>query len=295
MSVCRDLSQKDSRYELDVGFYEALRAAKGSYERAETFVIPPYSGHGFIVRKGRTFRVVEETGPQIGDVAFWNAENPNECFSAMRTWLVDGWIIRRNTRLWSELPWFRPMMICLDDTVMTPPDCDYHHHFVGTHCSPETVEKRFGHPGLNACLLNLLQGIEPFGLTEADLRENVNVHEKNRLDPRTGRRSISRGDSRAGDYVEFYAEMDLLVSVSVCPFGDGSANPTMRGGDVVRPLRIEIYETGIEPKEFPAWRGWRGSRTYPEGQRSSLPQGLSAKALPDDAVVKPRLSDPRRS
>ncbi len=250
MVACRDLTQKHPRYELDLGFYDRVRAARPSYKMTDSFVIPPYNGRGFIVRKAQAFRVVEETGPQIGDVAIWNASNPREHFSAMRTWLVDGWIIRRNTRLWSELPWFRPMMTCIDDTVITPPDCDYHHHFVGTHCSPETVEKRFGVAGLNACRVNLLQGIEPFGLTEDALRENVNVHEKNRLDPITGRRSISRADANAGDYVEFYAEMDLLVSVSVCPYGDGSANPTMRGQDVVRPLRIEIYETGIEPKGF---------------------------------------------
>jgi uncharacterized protein YcgI (DUF1989 family) len=108
---------------------------------------------------------------------------------------------------------------------------------------------------MNGCRLNLLQAIEPFGLSETDLRENINVHEKDRLDPITGMRSIARGDGQAGDYIEFFAEVDLLVAVSVCPFGDGSRNPTMNGPEVVRPVGFEIYETGLLPNHFPSWPG----------------------------------------
>jgi uncharacterized protein YcgI (DUF1989 family) len=122
------------------------------------------------------------------------------------------------------------------------------------------MERRFGVAGWNGCRLNLLQAIEPFGLNEANLRENVNVHEKNRLDPKSGRRSISRGEGKPGDYIEFYAEMDLLVAVSVCPFGDGAGDPTVREETVVRPLGIEIYETGIAPQASPKWTGRRSMR-----------------------------------
>jgi uncharacterized protein len=248
-----DLSDTDSRYRLDTAFYDSLRAARPRFKLASRTVLAPYSGKGFVVTAGQTFRVIEETECQIADVAIWNAHNPDEYFSAMRSWLAEGWIIRPNTRIWSELPWFRPMVTCLGDTVVQPPGSDYHHHFMGTHCSPETVEKNYGVPGLDACRLNLLQAIEPFGLSELHLRDNINVHEKNRLDPRTGRRSIGPGDAKAGDYIEFYAEMDVLVAVSVCPFGDGSANPTQYEEDVVHPLAVEVYDTGIDPKPAPAW------------------------------------------
>jgi hypothetical protein len=263
MTEWLDLATKHPSYQLDKDFYDILRSARLRFKRLDSFTIPPYRGRGFLVKGGHTFRVIEETGPQIGDVAFWNAQNSQEYFSAMCTWLVEGWIIRPFTRLWSELPWFRPMMTCLEDTVRSEEDGDYHHHFMGTHCTPETVEMGYGVSGLNACRLNLLEAIEPFGLEEGNLRENINVHEKDRLDPRTGQRSITRGDGRPGDYIEFYAEMDLLVAVSVCPFGDGSANPTMYKSDVVRPLRIEIYDTGIQPKPFPMWSDWR--RTWTGG------------------------------
>jgi uncharacterized protein YcgI (DUF1989 family) len=240
-------------FQIDLSFYNEIRAAKQRFKLRDKFVIPPYSGRGFLVKRGQTFRVIEEAGPQIGDVAFWNAENPEEQFGGMRTWLVEGWIIRINTRLWSELPWFRPMMTCVDDTVVVPSDARYHHHFIEAHCSPETSERKYGAVGLNGCRVNLLQAIEPFGLTEANLRENINVHEKDWRDPLTDQQSIARGDAKPGDYVEFYAEMDLIVGVSVCPYGDGLGNPTMRGVDVVKPLGIEIYDTGIFPIQFPSW------------------------------------------
>jgi uncharacterized protein YcgI (DUF1989 family) len=152
------------------------------------------------------------------------------------------------------------MATCIEDTVGE--DADHlRHHLVGTYCSEETIRIQFGAEAIKSCRASLLESVVPFGLTENDLHDSVTVHQKTRLDPITGRRSITRGDSQPGDYIEFYAELPLLVAVSVCPFGDGSANPTLRGHDVVRPLTIEIYDTGTEPPAFPAWFDWRASWT----------------------------------
>jgi uncharacterized protein YcgI (DUF1989 family) len=155
-----DLTVKHPRYALDKDFYDKVRIGRSGHRLVEQFVIPPYNGRGVRVRKGHTVRIIQESGPQIGDVGFWNADNHRESFAAMRTWLVEGWIIRVNTRLWSDLPWFRPMVTCTADTVVTDPGTEFHHHFMGVHCSPEAAEMRFGIAGLNACLLNLLQAIE---------------------------------------------------------------------------------------------------------------------------------------
>jgi uncharacterized protein YcgI (DUF1989 family) len=255
-----DLTQKQQAYALDRTLYQRIRAARPHFTLVDRQVIAPYNGRGFIVKKGQSFRVLLVTGPQIGDVTFWNADDPKERFSALNTWQAEGWIIAPGSRLWSELPRLRPMVTCIEDTVVPSPDGEYHHHFIASHCCPEGGERRFGVPGLNACRLNFLQAIEPFGLGEEYLRENINVHEKDRLDPKTGQRSITRGDGRPGDYIEFYAEMNLIVGVSVCPFGDGSAKPTMYRDGLVRPLAVEIYDTGIEPKPFSKWTNFAGTR-----------------------------------
>ncbi|MGH7267410.1 MAG: DUF1989 domain-containing protein [Candidatus Rokuibacteriota bacterium] len=118
---------------------------------------------------------------------------------------------------------------------------------------------RTGIPGLNSCHLNLLQAIEPFGLDERDIRDNVNLFQKMRTQPGTGKILAALSQSKTGDYIEFYAEIDLLVAVTVCPNGDNTRYYSVPGEDVVRPLRIEVYETGIRPHSFPAWTDWRPS------------------------------------
>ena len=249
------------RYQLDKAFYDRVRAARPNIKLVEKFNIPGRSGRGLHVKKGQTFRFVTVEGPQIGDVTFWNAHNSKEYFNATRTWAVEGFVIGVYSRLWSEVPWFRPMATCVEDTVIPNPEhVDYHHHYTRTHCTTELWEMYTGEPGLNSCHLNFLQAIEPYGLKEEDIHDNFMVHQKTYVDPVSGRTNVIRGDSRPGDYVEFYAEMDLLVGVSACPNGEGDRKVRL-GHEIVHPLRIEVYEMGIQPKEFPKWTDWRPTWT----------------------------------
>ena len=250
MPSTRDESGVQPRFRLDKAFYDKVRSSASQHELVDRFIIPPFNGRGFKVRKGQSFRVIQEEGPQIGDVAFWNEHNRKETFSSTRTWEMEGWFIDVYTRLWSQLPWFRPMATCIEDTVVAqPPGGDYHNHSVATHCSPELSEAMSESATLNSCRLNLLQAIEPFGLKEEDLYDNLDVHQKFRVNAREGSYHLSRSDGQPGDYIEFYAEIDLLVGVSVCPYGDNS----QMVATTVRPLGIEIYDTSIEPQEFPGW------------------------------------------
>ncbi len=55
---------------------------------------------------------------------------------------------------------------------------------------------------------------------------------------------------RPGDYIEFFAEIDLLGALSACPGGDCS---TTHSSDAAAcyPLRVEIYRT--EPELLAGW------------------------------------------
>jgi len=257
----QDLTEKQPRCQLDPAFYERVRAATAGRRPRERFSIPPHSGRGFAVRRGQAFRVVEEAGAQAGAVAVWNADDHRETLLAATTIAREGVVVRPYVRLMSGLPWVRPLMTCVDDTVrLDPPDPEWHQHSVGSHCSPEYLELRFGVTGANACRVNLLQAIEPFGLAEEALHDTVNVHYKVHFgDVERGRIYAQRSDAKPGDHVEFYAELDLLVAVSVCPLGDGSGGPA--GPNGLRPLGIEIYDTGIPPREFPRWTDGRANWT----------------------------------
>ncbi|MFQ5874724.1 MAG: DUF1989 domain-containing protein [Dehalococcoidia bacterium] len=258
MPALRDFTLLDPRAQLDKDFYNRLRAAKPQYELLDRFVVPPFEGRGFRVSKGQTFRVIEEEGVQIGDVSFWNAHNPKESFSIKRTWALEGWFVQVYTRLWSDVPWLRPMATCIEETVVTDPsDSDFHHFWMGGCCATEWTEMRVGIPGLNSCYVNFLQAIEPFGLKEEDIHDALGLFQKMCLNPKDGKLSAALSESKRGDYIEFYAELDLLVAVTFCPNGDNMRYYSIPGKDVVFPLGVEVYETGIQPGEFLTWTDWR--------------------------------------
>ena len=258
MPALRDFTLLTPQAQLDREFYEGLRSGSGQFPLAERFVIPPYEGRGFRVNKGQSFRIVQEEGVQIGDTCFWNAHNPNERYSMGRTWAIEGWAVKTFTRLWSDVPWLRPMATCIEDTVVTSPeDVGFYHHWLGTHSATEWTEMRVGIPGVNSCHLNFVQAIAPFGLTEANIADNLNLFQKMKPDPESGKIGAALSESKKGDYIEFYAEIDLLVAVTVCPNGDNTRYYSVPDRDVVRHLGIEIYDTGTTPSEFPTWTDWR--------------------------------------
>jgi uncharacterized protein len=260
MAIGQDLSEKQPGSQLDPAFYDEIRDARGQHALVDRFVVAPGSGRAVIVGKGHLLRIVEETGPQIGTLALWDAHNPALSLLAGSTWPQEGVYIQPYRRLISELPWRRPLMTCIADTVVTQPRADgvYHHHFVGTHCSPELMEMRFGLAGLPACRVHLVEAIKSHGLDEADLHDSVSLFQKSEIDLNSGKIRNAPSDARAGDYIEFYAEIDLLVAIATCPFGDGVRNPAAPHG-ALRPLRVELYDTGVVPKAYPRWRDWRPS------------------------------------
>jgi len=154
------------------------------------------------------------------------------------------------------MPKFCPMMTIVEDTVENKPTHpgSAHHFIWGAHCNPYYWYYALGdkdHPYVTKynCYHNLCRAIAPFGLGPRDVHDNLNLFMKGFIDPETGREDCSEpSDAKEGDYVEFYAEMDVLVAVSICPNGSGSLHWSV-GEQDIKPLGVEIYETGIQPLE----------------------------------------------
>lgn len=56
-------------------------------------------------------------------------------------------------------------------------------------------------------------------------------------------------DARPGDYVEFYAELNIGMAMSLCPLGSGRY-PAESGQRDTKPIVVEIYDTEIKPQAF---------------------------------------------
>ena len=60
--------------------------------------------------------------------------------------------------------------------------------------------------------------------------------------------------TKKGDYVDFYAERNLLVLLSLCPCGDQTASFK----DVVlTPMTGQVLETGVKPQPWKPFHDWR--------------------------------------
>lgn len=255
----RPTNMIDPRWRADPDFYARI-AAHERYTKVDEAVVEPFTGRGFRVPKGHAARFVLVDGPQVADVGFWSAADPRETLDAARTQLLEGFVMRPPYRLWSDVPWLRPIATCIADTVGERfPDEEYCHHWVGTQCAPEWIELRGGGRGKNSCRSNLLQAIEPFGLQETDIRQNVSIHQKGRINSRDWKFYDAPSQGVSGDYVEFYSEIDLVVGVGICPNADNGYYWSDPEDGLNKPIKVEIYDTGIAPQEFPSWYDWRKS------------------------------------
>ena len=122
------------------------------------------------------------------------------------------------------------------------------------------------------------------------------------VDGNTGAVSVDKTECEKGDYIEFYAEIDLLVALSVCPEGDGSFLETMSAEITLRPLGVEIYDTSVEPRPFPKWSDWRPSF---QSKISGLARDTNAQSkkivcaecreevevIPENTAIRPGIDD----
>ena len=90
----------------DAAFYDNARA--GMTKTGET-IVPPREGRAFDVPAGHFFRIVSIEGPQVGDLNLWRAGNLAERFFSGKTRALNATHVTTGGRLWSALPYLRPM------------------------------------------------------------------------------------------------------------------------------------------------------------------------------------------
>ena len=262
---------------VDTDLYDRIAGATDARELVEEFVIPPRSGRAWEVPAGHVCRITVPEGPQVGDLNVWNRHDPRERMWAARTRQLQSAHISTHDRVWSTLPFLRPLLTVTHDSLAGyGPDEDGGrvHDLLGTRCDPYVNEMLTGEPFDYHCHSNLTRAVLPRGLTEFDVHDVLNVFQCTGLNDED-EYFMKASPARRGDVFEFFAEIDLLCALSTCPGGDLSI--PLWGPDagdprqVCRPLGIEVHHVaesvlqGWRPPEQAGYAGMHGM-TLPSGE-----------------------------
>ena len=263
-------ASKGSPLDVDRAFYQRIADEHRSRGLIDKLVVPIRSGRAWRVPAGHVFRIVTIDGPQVGDLNIWNLHNPRERMWASRSRQLQASHVSTFDRLWSNLPYLRPLVTITGDSLAGYGVDEFGgrvHDLLGTRCDPYVNRLLTGEDFDFHCHSNLVRAVAPYGLTEFDVHDVLNVFQV------TGLNSDDRYFMRAcpatpGDHLEFFAEIDLLCAISACPGGDLSVplwGPDARDPiDVCRPLGVEVYALdkvlleGWKSPEVAAYRGAHG-------------------------------------
>ena len=225
--------------------YIELDQNRSVFKSVQKTIIPPKSGKAFRVNKGQVFRIIQEEGGQIGDVWLFNSHNTKERFMGHTTFLHEGAYPKKDSQFWSCMPEVRPLATMLVEHSGNPtlPENFNNHVVLGAHCTTKQWDMLTGIPDHNSCHQNGIDAVKEFGLTEQDiLNDNFMVFQPSFIQPDGSGDSVA-SQSNPGDYAEFYAEMDLIVTVSACPVGDYAVPMTEPDKITTRALGFEILNT----------------------------------------------------
>lgn len=232
----------------------AYRAAREGWRKVDEVVVPPRDARCFDVPAGRFFRVVSVEGPQVGDLNLWSADDLGERFFSGKTRALHGTHLSTGDRLWSSLPHLRPMATITQDTL------DWYgfdewggsvHDVIGTRCDPYTHRLLSGGDYHHCCHSNLTRALaRRTGLSlqaaEPAVHDVLNVFMCTGFTRDTGQYFMKASPVRPGDFLEFFAEIDLIGALSACPGGDCGAEHSSDAA-ACHPLLVEVYEPPAPP------------------------------------------------
>lgn len=256
---------------LDRAFYTRLASAAAVQRTTvQQFEVPIRSGRAWEVPSGHLCRISAPVGPQVGDLNLWYRHDPRERLWAARTRQLQAAHVSTFDRLWSTLPFLRPLATITADTLADygqDADGGRVHDLLGSRCDPYVNQMLTGESFDFHCHSNLTRAVLAHGLTEFDVHDVLNVFQCTGLNAED-RYFMSASPARPGDYLEFFAEVDLLLALSTCPGGDLSV--PMWGPDagdalqVCRPLAVEVIQpeagllSGWSPPQRAGYLGLHG-------------------------------------
>ena len=238
---------------LPVPDMDLLWRARETLTKVDEVIVPPREGATFSVPKGHFFRILSIDGPQVGDLNLWNANDLTERFFSGKTRALHATHVTTGNRLWSTLPNLRPLATITHDTLGWYGFDEFGgsvHDVIGTRCDPYTNRLLSGGDYHHCCHSNLTRALAgakgmSFGEAEPFVHDVLNVFMCTGFTADTHQYFMKASPVRPGDYLEFFAEIDLLGGLSACPGGDCSAK---HSSDVAAcyPLKVEIFRPDMD-------------------------------------------------
>jgi len=232
-----------------------FRAAREGWQMVAETLIPARDARCFDVPAGHFFRIIGFEGPQVGDLNLWSAHDLAERFYSGKTRALHGTHLSSGDRMWSSFPFLRAMATITDDSL------DWYgfdafggsvHDVIGTRCDPYThnlLSK--GGQYHHCCHSNLTRALSDhsgLSLTEAEahVHDVLNVFMCTGFTRDTGQYFMKASPVRPGDYLEFFAEIDLIGGLSACPGGDCSAQHSSDAA-TCHPLLVQVFRPQAPP------------------------------------------------
>ena len=230
----------------DFTIYEAVRH---TMKKINSELIPPRSASCINVNAGQFFRIKSVDGPQVGDLNLWSREELSEFFYSGKTRALYGTHVSTKDRLWSSLPTMRPMATITHDTL------DWYgfdsfggsvHDIIGTRCDPYTNNLISGGGQYHYCChSNLTRALAKhcnlkLNIAEKYVHDVLNVFMCTGFTRDTGQYFMKESPVKPGDYLEFFAEIDLIVGLSACPGGNCASEHSSDQANCY-PLEIEVF------------------------------------------------------
>lgn len=229
----------------DLALYQS---ASATAQKIADVTVPPREAGAVQVPAGHFLRIVSTEGPQVGDLNLFNAGNLQERFYSGKTRALHGTHVTTGDRLWSSFPAMRPMATISGDTLGWYGIDSFGgsvHDVIGTRCDPYTGRLLSGDDYHHCCHSNLTRALAdhtglPLAEAEAHVHDVLNVFMCTGFTRDTGQYFMKASPVRPGDYLELFAEIDLLAVLSACPGGDCS---TTHSSDTAacHPLLMEVW------------------------------------------------------
>ena len=225
-----------------------LHNARKNLKNIGEIIIPPRDAKTFKVKKSQFFRIESIEGPQVGDLNIFQADNLEEKFYSGKTRALYGTHLSTGDKMLSSFPYLRSLATITWDTLDWygyDKDGGSVHDVIGTRCDPYTSKLLSDVDYHYCCHSNLSRALvdeKGIKIDEAEklVHDVLNVFMCTGFTNDTKQYFMKSSPVRPGDYLEFFAETDLLGVLSACPGGDCGSEHSSDNAKCY-PLKVSIW------------------------------------------------------